>query len=246
VRIPLEGARAILLDIEGTTTPLSFVHDTLFPYVRAQLGSFLPAIAETTAFADLATRLRRDHERETAAPPRPWNDQSTASQLASVEAYVVWLMDADRKSTPLKQLQGWIWRDGYQRGDLHGKVFDDVPRAFEAWHDAGLLTAIYSSGSVLAQQLLFANTQHGDLTSFLDAYFDTTTGAKTEAASYRRIATELGVPSSTIVFVSDAPKELDAGSSAGLRTLLCCRPGNPEAPDDLEHPKIFSFDELAL
>jgi len=248
VSLSLEGARAILLDIEGTTTPISFVYDILFPFARARLQPFLTTIADTPALADLAVWLRRDHDRDNTAQrhPPPWDEGSAASRLASIEAYAAWLMDADRKSTPLKQLQGWIWRDGYERGELHGQVFDDVPHPVEAWHEAGMLTAIYSSGSVLAQRLLFANTQRGDLTPFLDAYFDTTTGAKTEPASYRRIATELAVPLNTILFVSDAAKELDSASSAGMRTALCCRPGNPEQPEATAHPRISSFDELTL
>jgi 2,3-diketo-5-methylthio-1-phosphopentane phosphatase len=248
VNFRLVGVRAILLDIEGTTTPISFVHDILFPFARARLRPFLTAIVDTPALVDLSARLRREHDRDMAAdhPPPPWDERSAESRVASIEAYSTWLMDRDRKSTPLKELQGWIWRDGYERGELQGVVFDDVREALEAWYASGLVNAIYSSGSVLAQRLLFAHTQSGDLTPFLEAFFDTTTGAKIDSGSYRRIATELAVPSDRIVFVSDATTELDAALSAGMQTVLCCRPGNPAQASGTGHPRISSFHELIV
>lgn len=135
-------------------------------------------------------------------------------------------MDRDRKSTALKTLQGEIWREGYRAGDLKGVVFDDVPKAFERWSRCGRPIAIFSSGSVLAQKLLFANSTAGDLTGFVSAYFDTTLGSKTEPDSYRRIADAIGSPPASIVFVSDVTKELAAAGAAGMHALLSVRPGN--------------------
>ena len=133
-------------------------------------------------------------------------------------------MDRDRKSGPLKALQGRIWEQGYRDGELKGEVYPDVPAAFARWTADGVRIGIFSSGSVLAQQLLFANSTAGDLSRFLSCHFDTGVGAKGEAGSYRRIVEALGVAAARILFVSDVVKELDAAREAGLRTLLCVRP----------------------
>jgi enolase-phosphatase E1 len=248
VSISIEGIRAIVLDIEGTTTSISFVSDVLFPYARARLGTFLMAHAHSPAIMDVARRLREEREQDRAAGRTlpPWNESTLEARMASVEAYAAWLMDLDRKSTGLKDLQGRIWYQGYERGELKGQVFDDVPGALEAWRRAGLVSAIYSSGSVLAQRLLFGHTQVGDLTPWLAAYFDTTTGAKTDPASYHRIAASLAVAPGTMLFVSDALSELGAARSAGVRTALCRRPGNRDVPDAGGHPSIGSFKELQV
>ncbi len=165
------------------------------------------------------------------------------------EAYVYWLMDRDRKSTALKALQGRIWEAGYQAGELKGKseIYPDVRPAFERWRNAGKQIAIFSSGSVQAQRNLFANTTAGDLSAFLSAYFDTTTGPKHEAISYRQIATALGCSPPDILFVSDVVAELDAARATGMRTALCVRePQSPiPEPNPTAHPRIHSFAELA-
>jgi enolase-phosphatase E1 len=160
-----------------------------------------------------------------------------------VVAYVHWLMDRDRKSTGLKSLQGKIWEEGYQAGELESEVYPDVPQALERWCREGKDIAIFSSGSVQAQQSLFRSTRAGDLTGWIRAYFDTTTGPKTEPASYARIADELGRPPSSVLFVSDVAEELDAASSAGMQTALCLRkPGAPRTSGS--HPVIHTFDQL--
>lgn len=233
--------RALLLDIEGTTTPVSFVYETLFPYARARLRDFLEANREREdVIADIRA-LGVEHEAEQAegASLPAWR-----GDLDSAVAYLTHLMDRDRKSTALKSVQGKIWEDGYRRGELRGLVYDDVPRAFERWQSEGRQIAIFSSGSVLAQQLIFAHTNHGDLTPFLSGYFDTTTGPKREAESYRRIAAALGFEPPEILFCSDVVAELDAAQAAGMQTALCVREG--EAPDQSSHPIITSFDELEL
>jgi enolase-phosphatase E1 len=242
---PLDPARirAILLDIEGTTTPIDFVYGTLFPFARARLEQFLRANRERTdARADLEA-LRREHVAEQPAPDLPpWRDDSANAQERSALAYLLWLMDRDRKSTALKSLQGKIWEAGYLSGELRGLVYADVRPAFARWRAQNKDICIFSSGSVLAQKLLFANSTHGDLTPFLRAYFDTSTGPKQDQQSYRRIATALRLPPREILFLSDVVQELDAARRAGIETLLCLRPG-ATAPGSVTHPIIHSFDE---
>src|SRR5205085_1967152 len=152
------------------------------------------------------------------------------------------LMDQDRKSTALKSLQGRIWEAGYKAGELRSQLFADVPRAFARWRDEQRDICIYSSGSVLAQKLLFSHTEAGDLTRFIGDYFDTNIGAKREATSYQRIAASLDCPAADLLFVSDVVAELDAARRASLQTRLCLRPGNPSQPPS-SHDIIHSFDE---
>jgi enolase-phosphatase E1 len=233
----------ILLDIEGTTTPIAFVHEVLFPYARARVQDFLKSNSTDEGVrADIAL-LQREHAAEPSRPTDlpPWNP---ADDLQSAEAYVYWLMDRDRKSTGLKSLQGKIWEAGYRAGELKGKgeVYPDVRPAFARWQAAGKRIAIFSSGSVQAQRNLFANTTAGDLSAFLSGYFDTTTGPKRDAISYRRIATELRRAPEEVLFVSDVSAELDAARDAGMQTALCVRGGPP--PTNNGHAVIHTFAEL--
>jgi enolase-phosphatase E1 len=236
------AARALLLDVEGTTTPVSFVYETLFPYARTRLEEFVTRHApEDPVRADLAL-LREDHaaDRRAGLAPPAWED---GEDPASAARYALWLMDADRKATGLKALQGHIWEHGYARGDLRGAVYEDVPRAFRRWRAQGKEIAIFSSGSVLAQRLLFAHSSHGDLTPYLRAYFDTSTGAKRDPESYRHIAAALGPRGSEVLFVSDVGAELDAARDAGMATALCMRAQPPPAPST--HAVVTSFDALS-
>ncbi len=222
--------RAIVLDIEGTTTPIAFVYQILFPYVRARLRTFLDSRAPDADTHRVIERLRAEQASEAGAP-------------APLVQYVEWAMDHDRKSSGLKELQGIIWADGYARGELKGEVFPDVAPALARWHASGLEVAIFSSGSVLAQQLLFRHSNAGDLTPLVRWHFDTATGPKTNADSYRRIAGAIGVPASDALFISDAVAELDAASAAGMKTRLAIRPGH-RASASTEHATISSFDEV--
>src|SRR5215475_12154258 len=185
--------RGILLDIEGTTTPISFVYDVLFPFARKHLNAYLPR----TDLTDL--KQEYDEDVQNGLQPPSW--------VEGPVCYVEWLMDQDRKSTALKKLQGEIWRAGYEKGELHGEVFPDVPPALERWHRQKIDVRIFSSGSILAQRLIFSTTKAGDLTRFLRGYFDTTTGPKNEASSYEQIANEFGLAAGDIVFVSDVTRE---------------------------------------
>jgi enolase-phosphatase E1 len=240
--------RGILLDIEGTTSPIDFVYEVLFPYARLHLEEYLKRNAGTEELERDLLQLREEYVKDLAeglAPPE-WIDAPPEAQLQSVMRYVFWLMDRDRKSTGLKSLQGKIWEQGYLKGELKSQVFPDVPPALNDWKEKNLDVRIFSSGSVLAQKLLFANTEGGDLTGFLNRYFDTNIGPKTSAESYRRIAGEFHLAASEVLFVSDVIKELDAAGSAGMKTLLSVRPGNPLQPKDHAHGIISSFSEIRI
>jgi enolase-phosphatase E1 len=230
--------RAILLDIEGTTTPIAFVHDVLFTYARAHVRDYLGQHASEPE-SDVS-QLREEHARDTDNPP-PLTDD-----LDSIATYVNWLIDRDRKSTGLKSLQGKIWREGYEEGILKSQVFDDVRPALERWHNNGLRISIFSSGSALAQQLLFAHSEAGDLTTFISDYFDTTVGAKGDAQSYRHIANKLNLPAAEILFISDIVKELEAAREAGMQTRLSIRPGNQPQDDPDRFQILHTFDGVVI
>ena len=243
---PFTKPLSVLLDIEGTTTPIDFVYNILFPYVREHVKPYLEEhLASTEVQADIRDLLQ-ENAQDTRRGLNPPLIEGPAEQVSldAVEAYVRWLMDRDRKTTPLKSIQGKIWDQGYRRGELRSQVFEDVPRAFKRWRDQGKTIFIYSSGSVLAQKLLFANTEAGDLTPSIGGYFDTNIGAKKDPESYRRIAAELKQQSSAVLFASDVTAELDAAASAGFQTLLCVRPGNhPQSPAS-QHAIVNTFDEV--
>lgn len=237
---------AVLLDIEGTTTPITFVYDVLFPYARKRARDFLAShLADRDVINDInKLRAERDLDNQKGLDPPSIRDDSSEELIESVTQYVHWLMEMDRKSTPLKSLQGKIWEEGYKTGRLLSQLFDDVPRAFQRWHDSNVEICIYSSGSVLAQKLLFAHTEAGNIAGFIKCYFDTNTGAKTERESYLRIADALRHPPSEIAFFSDVTAELGAARSAGMQSVLCLRPCNRPQPDSSDYPSIRSFDEM--
>jgi enolase-phosphatase E1 len=241
-----QPVNALLLDIEGTTTPIDFVYNVLFPYARDHVKQYLAEHAESAERQSDIRGLLEENAEDAGRGLDPPRIEAPAGQvlLDEIAAYAYWLIDRDRKSTPLKSLQGRIWEEGYGKGELRSQVFEDVPRAFNRWVEQGKKICIYSSGSVLAQKLLFANTEAGDLTPFIDDYFDTNIGAKKDPESYRRIAGTLGMDSSTALFVSDVTAELDAAAFVGFHTLLCVRPGNhPQDPASI-HSIIKTFDEV--
>jgi len=195
----------ILTDIEGTTTAIAFVKDTLFPFAAAELDTFLDAHADTPAVAAAMADVRAIAQEQT---PR--------------SALRQWMAE-DAKVTPLKTLQGLIWQAGYADGRLKGHLWPDVAPCLRAWAQAGLRLAVYSSGSVAAQKLLFGHSTAGDLTPLFGAWFDTRVGGKRDAASYAAIAAALSLPPGDILFLSDVAEELDAAAAAGLRTCQLVR-----------------------
>jgi enolase-phosphatase E1 len=233
------GTRAILLDVEGTTTPVEFVYQVLFPFARAHAAAYLEREGNSSVCRTAVEQLRR--ERAAGGPESLMG--GVAEQTNAILPYVYQLMDSDIKSPGLKVLQGLIWQEGYRSGELRGQVYSDVPRAFARWRAGGRAIYIYSSGSVLAQQLLFASTSAGDLTTALKGHFDTAVGPKISGDSYRRIAQRIAVPPQEILFVSDVAAELDAAQEAGLRTLLCVRMQTAPAGRG-RHPPVESFDQI--
>lgn len=241
---------AILLDIEGTTTPIAFVYDVLFPYVRRALPAYVDAHLDDANLREPIVRLHEEWQEDLARGERPptWRDEDRSSRVASISAYAEWLMDRDRKAFGLKALQAHISRGGYENGSLRGEVYPDVPVAFARWHEAGIPVAIYSSGSALAQQMLFRTTAHGDLTRWIHHHFDTTVGPKRSAESYRRIASALGCDPARVLFISDVSAELDAAREAGCDTRLCIR-GGPAQPLERARPAtghtvIYDFNDV--
>lgn len=231
------GGRGILLDVEGTTSSISFVYDVLFAHARRSVADFLAAHAVDPAVRTAAAGLA-------AAAGLPAGDLADPQHLAQLTLAALDFMNRDVKETSLKELQGMIWRGGYESGELVAHVFDDVPPALAQWSESGLDVRIYSSGSIEAQRLFFAHTARGDLTPHLRGHYDTTTGPKREAASYVTIATDMGLEPREILFVSDVGAELDAARQAGMATALAVRPGNREPGGVFDHEAVSSFAEI--
>jgi enolase-phosphatase E1 len=225
MRLPI-----ILTDIEGTTGSIHFVKDVLFPYARERLPSFVAARADDPEVADaLATTARE------AGIPADDTDRIVATLVA-------WI-DADRKATPLKALQGLIWDAGYAAGHLVAHVYGDAVAALQRWHGHGHPIHVYSSGSIHAQRLYFGHTEAGDLRPLIGGYYDTTTGMKRDVESYRRIAHDLGVAPGMVVFLSDIVEEIAAAESAGMRAVWVRRDAGP-CPSGAAHGWVTGFDGL--
>lgn len=221
---------AVVLDIEGTVGPLAFVRQVLFPWARARLRGYVAAHRHERAVAGLLDDVRR----MMGEPDAP--DETALSTLER------W-SDEDRKATPLKALQGLIWEEGYRSGELQAQVYPEVAPVLRAWRARGLRLFIYSSGSAHAQRLYFRHSESGDLTPLFEGYFDTTIGPKVEPASYRAIAEALGLPAGRIVFLSDAPAELDAAQRAGMHAIGLGREGSAPAGG---HPTAARLDEIRV
>ena len=226
----MTSIRAIVTDIEGTTSSISFVRDVLFPYARKRL----PAFVET--HADKPEVQHWLHEAAKEA------NLIEASRQEVIELLLRWI-DEDRKSTALKALQGMIWKDGYEEGEYRAHLYPEVAARLHAWRGDGLHLYVYSSGSVPAQKLFFRYSEAGDLTPVFAGYFDTETGPKREAESYRRIAEAIGERPEHVLFLSDIAEELDAARSAGLQTGWLLRPPL-EIPAQPRHPAYASFDAI--
>lgn len=220
---------AIVTDIEGTTSSLSFVKDVLFPYARNHLADYVHAHATEPAVAEQLETVRRTLG-------------GTPSLQQVIDQLLQWV-DEDRKETPLKALQGMVWEAGYRNGSFKGHVYEDAVHRLLDWHGAGLRLYVYSSGSVQAQKLLFAHTEFGDLTHLFSGYFDTNVGGKRDSASYSAIADAIDLAPEAILFLSDIVAELDAARSAGMQTVQLVRDGDP-AGDDAGHPQVRDFSEI--
>ncbi len=219
--------RAILTDIEGTTSSLSFVKDVLFPYSKKKLADFLSKHSEDS---EVQRILREVQEIESGDP---------------VKTLLGWI-EEDRKITPLKELQGLMWEEGYKTGELKGHIYEDAYRKLKEWHNKGIPLYIYSSGSVKAQKLLFGHTQHGDLNFLFSGYFDTKIGNKKDPQSYRRIAEEIGLKPEEVLFLSDNPEEIEASAKTGMQVIRVAREGESEFIENFPYRQVRSFEEIEL
>jgi len=223
--------RAIVCDIEGTTTSLSFVKEVLFPYAREHMAAFVREQQHDPEITNLLENVKREMQRPYA---------TVDEIIGQLETWI----DEDKKITPLKAIQGHIWQFGYQSSDYYGHVYADAYEKLKDWHESGIALYIFSSGSVYAQKLLFGHTEHGDLTSLFSGYFDTNIGAKTDPAAYQAIEAKIGYPSKEIMFLSDTEKELDAARSVGMSTVWLVRDGSPDA--DSRHLQVTNFYDIAI
>ncbi|KAI9267974.1 2,3-diketo-5-methylthio-1-phosphopentane phosphatase [Phascolomyces articulosus] len=240
----------IVLDIEGTITPITFVKDVLFPYVSQGLDAFLDrnwGSADLESYVELLReQAQKDIDsgmKEAVVIPK----EGTPEEIkAAIKKNIAWQMAADRKIGALKAFQGLMWKDGYAAGELRGEIYDDVIPLLKQWKSSGKPMYIYSSGSVPAQKLIVGYSDKGDLTEYFSGYFDTAVGLKIEAASYEKIAQEIGKNPSKILFVSDNIKEIQAAKQAGYQVVISERPGNaPLGPESKEFKIITSFEQLS-
>jgi len=223
--------KAIVCDIEGTTTSLSFVKDVLFPYAREHMAAFVREQQHDPEISNILENVKREMQRP---------DATVDEIIGQLETWI----DEDKKITPLKAIQGHIWQYGYQNGDYHGHIYADAYEKLKDWHESGIALYIFSSGSVYAQKLLFAHTEYGDLTPLFSGYFDTNIGAKVEPAAYQAISKQIGCSGKEIMFLSDIEKELDAAKSAGMSTVCLVRDGS--ASSNSRHLQVTNFYDIAI
>ena len=226
--------KAILTDIEGTTSSLSFVKDVLFPYARAKLPEFVRQHQQEPNVKQLLDDTCHEAGISCTCDTDP---------NAAIAQLIEWI-DQDKKITPLKALQGLIWQAGYEQGELKGHLYPDAICNLKSWKNNGILLFVYSSGSVLAQKLLFGHTEVGDLTPLFSGFFDTNVGGKKEVDSYHKIADEIGLSPAYILFLSDIKDELDAAKAAGYQSVWLVR--DQELKKDTEHVQVSNFDEIEL
>jgi len=220
--------KAIVTDIEGTTSSILFVKDVLFPYARANLADYVRKHSDDPQIKPLLDDVCKEAGLELSI-------EQTIAQL------IQWI-DEDKKATPLKSLQGLIWEAGYRQGDFKGHLYADAAEKLKEWKTEGLSLYVYSSGSVYAQKLLFGHTEYGDLTPLFSGYFDTHIGGKREQQSYDNIAGQLGIPANQLLFLSDIKEELDAAKAAGFATIWLVRDSAPDP--QAEHRQVDNFDQI--
>ena len=233
MRVEFADVSAVLFDIEGTTTPLEFVHKTLFSYARDKVEEYLKGNSSERQVAHLVDMLEKSHKENSVNGKSPlvWSNLDISQKMGSAANYVKWLISVDSKDPALKELQGLIWEEGYRKNQLHGEVYPDVPEAMERLKLEGIKMAIYSSGSVLAQRLIFSSTKYGDLTKYLSGFFDTSVGPKRDPKSYANIARLLEIPNRKILFLSDILEEISAARASGLMAVQVLREGHNTSKD---------------
>jgi enolase-phosphatase E1 len=237
------SAQVILLDIEGTTTPVDYVFGVLFPYAVIHSSSFLQQHIHDPAVQIDLELLRQEYISDRHRDPNAIERIDLPNWDLDPVPYIHFLINSDRKSKGLKSLQGKIWRQGYESGELRSQIFADVPIALQTWQNLGKRIYIYSSGSVNAQKLLFQYSEIGDLTKYLSGYFDTAIGNKRESSSYAKIAKELEIAADQILFISDVVAELEAANQVGMETRFSIRPGN-HSNDAQGFKQITSFSQI--
>jgi len=227
-------ARAVLVDIEGTTSTIAFVHEVLFPYADEHLDAYVAA-----------------HRGDPEVAKAMYDAAMLAGEdIDTDDATILWHLHhwlrQDVKATPLKTLQGLIWAEGYARNELRGHVYPDAASGLRRWRDAGLRLYVYSSGSIEAQKVLFGNSMQGDLSALFSGNFDTTTGPKRDVASYTAIAASIALAPAEIVFLSDVDGELDGARAAGMQTVRLLRPADTPPGATTSHAGARSFDEIEI
>ena len=236
----------ILLDIEGTTCPVSFVTETLFPYAKSELKSFLDRHRNDPIINELIHNAEDEWIQDNSEDSTRLRRQSEKGQQEKhlkIEAYLQLLIKTDKKSTTLKDIQGKIWKEGYTTGRISSELFEDAHVNLKRWHKQGYRLSVYSSGSVEAQHLLYKYTNKGDIKNLFSYWFDTHIGNKKEPSSYTEIASVMGCKPQNILFISDNSDECDAARSAGLGTLYSMRDGNPQQ-EPRNHPVIRHLEEV--
>lgn len=248
-KILWEGVSHVLLDIEGTTCPVSYVAEILFPYASANLAPYLEKHQQEADIRALIQELETIWLQDTDQEARDLLSLSRQSieqsDVGGILPYLNFLIRCDRKVTPLKDLQGKIWAEGYARGELIGPLFEDVPKSLRRWQQEGLILAVYSSGSIAAQQLIYQYSNHGDLRSLFSHWFDTRTGSKHDPSSYTLIAEMMRCAPQAILFVSDSHSELQAANQSGLQ-VVCSQREIDQRKELQTYPAIDDFHQILL
>ena len=240
------NTRHLLLDIEGTTCPASFVSETLFPFARASLPRFVTNNHGESCVKEILKAAQHEWDNditEASIKLRREHSSNKKEAYAGLIEYLLHLIKIDKKSTALKDLQGKIWLAGYEKGELKAEIFPETADCFQHWRGEKILISSYSSGSIQAQKLLYKNTKHGDLSPSINQWFDTHTGNKKHSLSYTKISQKLKALTSEILFISDNHKECDAARDAGMQTLFSLRRGNPDQ-NPAGHTIIRSLKEV--
>ena len=244
-----DSIRGVLLDIEGTTSSISFVYDVMFPFARKHFAGYLEKHWDSDPVQDAVSMLVQD-DKDFNAPELLLaafdNEHDPKLFRAGVVKCLLRLMDDDVKATGLKKMQGLVWQEGFTSGEMVAHVYDDVRPAIEAWKATGKDVRIYSSGSVHAQKLFFEHSVAGNMLPLFSGHYDTTTGPKKDADSYRQITEAFGLPADEILFVSDIVAELDAATEAGMQAVLSIRPGNKPAENADRYQAVNSFADIKV